>query len=757
MRIPKLSNRPLHTIPAPNDLHGLFANITSHGPSSQSFLFQQKVLSHYAFFGLVETHVVPTRTEDINARWKKLKFTPFSNPATPTVARGSHGGEMFLAHSAIPCTPIDPQILKQISSTIESPMSFAACEYRMQGLTMIFIVSYLNCGEGLSSRNWLIIQQIAMLIRLYNVPFYWWGDHNCPPQELADSGLLAYIQGTIKLPLNCTSTSKGSGIIDYAIYSPCIQPLVGDLVKVPAPFTPHYAFDQCFHVFDKNMTVNMQIMPRALPIDIFRSNWAMLSEQQQLDSWQSAQLKATNKLNMWGIKTGHKILGYPDVNLIHDCRYDLDVRQHVVHGEHLAQAALSVELCVCDVAKIDPNQVSMYIGRSQYPRFGPKQLIPNSTIIDKFVSPELNMWSDLLQLVESLCSILGDDELLNLTDLNIGINRQQPAVDFVVYSVPIINKYARTLIKLPISNSKVNYTPPLSVFRDEHPVCHLASYLFSLQNKPFYQVKHICDHIFNVKQDILSTLSAQASTDFKGFAVEQLNKGAGVLHKYSNRDNTTFMDISLFDRTTLVSSPEAAMETKRDLWATKWTRNSGDKLTTATKLFALCALALADDTTSNSMTGATLHDSAATYKNKAFGSDMWSSLELAGLPILLIDAIALVCKNSFNACCAPHQTLLNLQGCLGKPGSGHRTVTKTPMLYRLTCREGNHRDTIRKWELSIALEQDSAKKGSSAKKAALKRCFYAELYTLCGFEAGANLFDFEFFSILSISPRCLTF
>ena len=122
---------------------------------------------------------------------------------------------------------------------------------------------------------------------------------------------------------------------------------------------------------------------------------------------------------------------------------------------------------------------------------------------------------------------------------------------------------------------------------------------------------------------------------------------------------------------------------------------------------------------------------------------MWSALEVTLIPIMLLELLASALRSSFNACCAAYQMLCNLQGCLGKPGDGHRTITKSPILYRLTCREGNHRDIIRQWENSICLENDSAKKGSSAKKACLKRSFFADLFSLCGMDTGANLFDFD--------------
>ena len=60
------------------------------------------------------------------------------------------------------------------------------------------------------------------------------------------------------------------------------------------------------------------------------------------------------------------VLGLPCAELVADGKFADNMEAHVHAGELLAQASLQTELLVCEVAGVVP---SLYIGRSQYPRF----------------------------------------------------------------------------------------------------------------------------------------------------------------------------------------------------------------------------------------------------------------------------------------------------------------------------------------------------------------------------------------------------
>ena len=119
------------------------------------------------------------------------------------------------------------------------------------------------------------------------------------------------------------------------------------------------------------------------------------------------------------------------------------------------------------------------------------------------------------------------------------------------------------------------------------------------------------------------------------------------------------------------------------------------------------------------------------------GSDSWSRDEIDGIPDEEKGALAEVLDESVKTVAVPHQNLINLNACLGKPGGDTRTITKTPMLYRMILRSD---EDIRQWELENSAPFDTAKIGSSALLAALKRNLRAELaYWLDEFSAAVVL------------------
>ena len=134
------------------------------------------------------------------------------------------------------------------------------------------------------------------------------------------------------------------------------------------------------------------------------------------------------------------------------------------------------------------------------------------------------------------------------------------------------------------------------------------------------------------------------------------------------------------------------------------------------------------------------------------GSDCWGRSELAGLPRCANVNIVKALNESLEQIAIPHQLLLNLNACLGKPSGDTRTITKTPMLYRMAMRAD---EEIKEWESQTESKFDTATKGSSALIAALKRNLAAEIAMWLGDLSLAVFNDFEkFFDSIDI-PKLL--
>ncbi len=113
------------------------------------------------------------------------------------------------------------------------------------------------------------------------------------------------------------------------------------------------------------------------------------------------------------------------------------------------------------------------------------------------------------------------------------------------------------------------------------------------------------------------------------------------------------------------------------------------------------------------------------------------------MPSCVKSNLAKCVENSQNAIAVPHQSLMNLNSLLGKPGNKCRTISKTPVLtYRMPLRADNE---VRNWELENKQDYDKASVGSSALLAALKRNLSAEIAHWLGKEFATILNDFDKF------------
>ncbi len=110
--------------------------------------------------------------------------------------------------------------------------------------------------------------------------------------------------------------------------------------------------------------------------------------------------------------------------------------------------------------------------------------------------------------------------------------------------------------------------------------------------------------------------------------------------------------------------------------------------------------------------------------------------------------IASAIQRSMQTSAWPHQHLLSLHPCLGKPGGDYRTICKSPMLYRMALRADS---TVRQWEVHTKQEYDTATIGSSALSAALYRNLEMELAKWLGQHALEVYNDFKkFFDTIDI-------
>ncbi len=122
-----------------------------------------------------------------------------------------------------------------------------------------------------------------------------------------------------------------------------------------------------------------------------------------------------------------------------------------------------------------------------------------------------------------------------------------------------------------------------------------------------------------------------------------------------------------------------------------------------------------------------LDASMGKYKKISLGADITLPSDLLSYPRVAKAAQCTAMQAAHNEFVVPHQLLLNLNACLGKPSGGVRTICKSPMWYRVVCRTD---ETVTKWELEHTADFDTAGKGKSALIAAAVRNVKAEVYVV---------------------------
>ena len=159
------------------------------------------------------------------------------------------------------------------------------------------------------------------------------------------------------------------------------------------------------------------------------------------------------------------------------------------------------------------------------------------------------------------------------------------------------------------------------------------------------------------------------------------------------------------------------------VWEGFWLPKDYDKEKVARALIKLRAHTLKQTPPIVTMDG--FMHSVNTFKKNSKGVDNWLATELKELPKCVASDLVSVLNISLQIAVTPHQNLLSLNPCLGKPGNGVRTICKTPMIVRNLSRTifGD----VKKWEEDNLQTYDSAARGASALQAALLKNLMAEI------------------------------
>ena len=125
----------------------------------------------YHVVGLVEPHVPCGADPDLHAWASAQGYDSASNPAMVYAnTNGNQGGEMILAAKHTFSLPVEDTILQMARNANNEIPRFSSLEVCFGKMSILVVVAYFWCSEGLSARNWAILHQVSMLIRQFKIP-----------------------------------------------------------------------------------------------------------------------------------------------------------------------------------------------------------------------------------------------------------------------------------------------------------------------------------------------------------------------------------------------------------------------------------------------------------------------------------------------------------------------------------------------------------------------------------------------------------
>ena len=334
-------------------------------------------------------------------------------------------------------------------------------------------------------------------------------------------------------------------------------------------------------------------------------------------------------------------------------------------GEKLAQAALQIELLICEVAGVE---CEAYIGRSQYPTIVTAPAMGHiHKDGDKFSAPAANFWGILAKLVNEYARV----------------RTNAPKDPRHAASIRAITKHAKQISTYgQASNSKEmeeavqakelgkffqpEWKPESKEVIDTRDgKVTISAILKNLDNHANIDLDQVSARCLEIRDSALAERNKESSASWKSFVIEQLTKGAGTLHKWANNPNS-LPSVPLFDVNATCKTPIEQLKTKSDAWAKYWQKPKSEW--NAEKILYRLANMCRNNVSLNSkqdqydaprFTVDKLAGSAKNYRKISKGSDHWLAAELR-LPLDILQPIADAIDN---ACCQlawPHQMLLNL-------------------------------------------------------------------------------------------------
>ena len=181
-----------------------------------------------------------------------------------------------------------PAIERPHEFLIEPFVDFTATELKLRGLSIMLAVVYLDSGIGITGNNSTKLARIGAWLRTLKVPWAILGDWNASPDELVSSGWTELVRGqpVVPLGLTVTCTSGRGALLDYAVVSNSMLPLIKSCEgRMDTPWSPHVGIQLRLHANPRTVSVRKLLLPKTLEHSrVDNAIWAAdVSPQMKLD------------------------------------------------------------------------------------------------------------------------------------------------------------------------------------------------------------------------------------------------------------------------------------------------------------------------------------------------------------------------------------------------------------------------------------------------------------------------------------------
>ncbi len=705
-------------LPKPSmGLMEIFAsNITMWGPKAEDFLSKLEA----PIWVVTETHLAGSRFHDLKARMHHKGWDLYPAHATPNskslpgvvaLEQGSDpgkattGGVIVAARRWLGTTALCPATVQGIPGFLE-PVgnNFSFMSWRTASLTMAVGGIYLEPGIGPRGVNLDRLAEVGTFLAQFAVPFIIAGDFNMEPAELLSTEWAQKLKAQIvypDVPFTCTS---GEGrVLDYYVVSKGLMPALRSIsCSDDTPWRPHLGLTLKLQARPREVSCYKQVVPTPIP-----------EHRPQGPDWPWERFRAAADTEMERVSL--EPLQQQKESLF------TDVGQNTERlTREFAEISLAAEYHMLSRLSQAPN--SNNTGRGQTWAVKKVQLFDKRQADDYASDPHSSFWCVLAARLSEYAAYSRIDATSH--------PRACWLRDVVLKS--------RAEDICSAGPDGVSFADAAKIDGPEW-ARWLTDGLFGAGAE---EVRDIAQRAAAYAKRALSEAAYARKKAWAKWLDKALERGAGIAHKWASRPNRAAAQLAKVKDGVVHTHPDEVLQIRRQVWQAKWNRPDNDP-SRALAIFQQLKLAAEHDQM-EPITPSMVLDALRSFAGtKGLGLDLWHPKEVMSWPSEAIGDLVGLLNSIESSLTWPQQAILNKLVFLIKPNGDDRSIRLGTFLFRLW--QKLRAPVTKAWEQRCTESWDTARRGSSALKAAMRRAVVSEIAVLNGQEAVAVLWDLTSF------------